>query len=122
MLLIGPIPNVIFNMSSLKLINFQDNNLTGTLPLDIHFDLPVLEELYLDGNQLMGHIPSGLWDCRRIQFVSLTENKFTGIIPKKVGNVTLLKGLYLHDNSFTGNFPNLNSYIMPQLVVHRFMN
>ncbi|KAM7515005.1 hypothetical protein LguiA_004588 [Lonicera macranthoides] len=100
--LTGPIPNVIFNMSSLMEINFQENNLNGTLPMDIHFDLPVLDTLALDENQLKGQIPSCLWDCKGLQIISLSRNKFTGSIPKKVGNLTLLKALYIDFNNFTG--------------------
>ncbi|KAM7515062.1 hypothetical protein LguiA_004645 [Lonicera macranthoides] len=113
--LTGPIPNVIFNMSSLKIIGLGENKLTGSFPMDIHYNLPILEELYLYENQLKGQIPSGLWDCRGLRIISLSKNKFIGSIPKKVGNLTLLKELYLYDNMFT-DIPDY-SLVTEQLVI-----
>ncbi|KAM7519102.1 hypothetical protein LguiB_018064 [Lonicera macranthoides] len=87
----GPIPNSILNMSSLKIIDLRENNLTGSLPMGIYYNLPVLQELYLDKNQLTGQIPSSLWECRGLQLLSLADNKLTGSISKNIGNLTYPK-------------------------------
>ncbi|XP_059634780.1 receptor kinase-like protein Xa21 isoform X2 [Cornus florida] len=104
--LTGSIPSSIFNISSLRSIDFANNSLSGNLPVSINNDFPVLEELYLHRNQLTGHIPSNLWECRGLRVLQLSYNKFTGSISKNIGNLTLLKDLYLSGNSFTGTLPD----------------
>ncbi|XP_052203040.1 receptor kinase-like protein Xa21 [Diospyros lotus] len=103
--LTGHIPSVIFNISSLKIIDLSNNSLSGNLPLDRHFDLPFLEELYLHSNQLSGQFPPGLWECRRLRILILLDNNFTGSISNKIGNLTLLRDLSLRNNKLTGALP-----------------
>lgn len=67
-------------MTSLRIINFGHNNLHGTLPPELCNQLPLLEGLNLNGNQLEGSIPKSIINC------------------------TLLTGLYLGDNLFTGKY------------------
>ncbi|XP_059635694.1 DNA damage-repair/toleration protein DRT100-like [Cornus florida] len=62
--LTGSIPSSIVNISSLRSIDFTSNNLSGSLPLNIQYDLPILEELFLMTNRLSGQIPSKLGECR----------------------------------------------------------
>ncbi|THF96636.1 hypothetical protein TEA_001619 [Camellia sinensis var. sinensis] len=65
--LTGAIPSFIFNMSSLRVIHLTNNRLSGSLPLDIQYDLPFLEELQLQSNQLSGQFPPGLWACKALK-------------------------------------------------------
>ncbi|PSS19433.1 Receptor kinase-like protein Xa21, processed [Actinidia chinensis var. chinensis] len=103
--LTGSIPSFIFNISSLRIIDLTNNNLSGSIPMDIHYDLPFLEELYLTSNQLSGQFPPGLWECKGLRSLSLSVNKFTGSISRKIGNLTLLRDLYLGNNNLTGALP-----------------
>ncbi|KAI8004762.1 LRR receptor-like serine/threonine-protein kinase EFR [Camellia lanceoleosa] len=114
--LTGAIPSFIFNMSSLRVIHLTNNRLSGSLPLDIQYDLPFLEELQLQSNQLSGKFPPGLWECKGLKRLLLSFNDFTGSISKNIGNLTLLRDLYLGDNKLTGALPeeigNLNLEIL----------
>ncbi|GMP79241.1 hypothetical protein CsSME_00034867 [Camellia sinensis var. sinensis] len=99
-------------MSSLRVIHLTNNRLSGSLPLDIQYDLPFLEELQLQSNQLSGQFPPGLWACKALKRLLLSFNDFTGSISKNIGNLTLLRDLHLGDNKLTGALPeeigNLN--------------
>lgn len=97
----GPIPWVIFNMSSLKTLGLGENELSGSLPDQICQKLGVLEGLYLSHNKLSGPIPSKWLQCKELQTLSLSFNLFTGSIPLSIGNLTKLNTLYLGNNSLT---------------------
>ena len=102
--LTGPIPWIIFNMSSLKTLAFTYNELSGSLPDQICRNLGVLEGLYLSGNKLSGPFPSKWSQCKELQMLSLSFNLFTGSIPTSIGNLTKLNVLYLSNNKLTAGF------------------
>ncbi|KAL2538995.1 putative receptor-like protein kinase [Forsythia ovata] len=62
--LTGQVPSLLFNMSSLKIIDLAVNSLSGSLSVDIHRNLPQLELLYLHSNQLSGQTLSSLLDAK----------------------------------------------------------
>ncbi|MBA0641329.1 hypothetical protein Goklo_025891, partial [Gossypium klotzschianum] len=46
-------------------------------------------------------IPSDTFDhLSRLQVLYLGENKLEGILPKEIGNLTILRSLYLDNNLF----------------------
>lgn len=100
--LTGPVPSTLFNISSLEIINLSKNKLSGSLSSDILWNVPLLKDLRLQTNLLTGQIPSGLWGCERLQMLSLGENNFTGSISEQISNLTVLRGLNLESNNFTG--------------------
>ena len=102
--LTGPIPWIIFNMSSLKTLAFTYNELSGSLPDQICRNLGVLEGLYLSGNKLSGPFPSKWSQCKELQMLSLSVNLFIGSIPTSIGNLTKLNFLYLGNNNLTAGF------------------
>ncbi|XP_059653361.1 receptor kinase-like protein Xa21 [Cornus florida] len=104
--LTGSIPSSIFNISSLRIINFSNNTLSGSLPVDMCNHLPKLARLYLYLNQIQGHIPSDLYKCRELQVLSLSFNGFNGGIRKEIANLTMLKELYLRENNLKGTLPD----------------
>ncbi|CAL2251971.1 unnamed protein product [Prunus armeniaca] len=102
----GSIPVVVFNMSSLTMVNLYGNNLSGGLPDNICQHLPSLQELSLGFNQFDGPIPSKLWQCGELLSLNLEENNFSGSIPKNIGNLTMMKEIALGDNKLTGTIPD----------------
>lgn len=98
--LTGRIPSFIFNMTSLKYIDLGYNALSGGLPPKIN--LPNLEEIVLNSNQLTGDIFSSLLDCGKVWHLQLRENHLTGSIPKRVGNMSHLTHIFLNDNKMAG--------------------
>ncbi|PIN08968.1 Tyrosine kinase [Handroanthus impetiginosus] len=114
--LTGQIPSFIFNMSSLELINFSNNSLSGSLPL--YHNLPNLEQLYLNSNMLTGKLVDKIWDFKRLWYIKLSHNKFTGKIHRSFGNLTMLNFLYLGHNNFTGLYLSSNklSGVIPRSI------
>ncbi|KAM0072098.1 putative non-specific serine/threonine protein kinase [Helianthus debilis subsp. tardiflorus] len=91
-------------MSSLKVINFDGNKLSGLLFPDIDISSHILEVLYLSNNQFTGQLPPCFWKLKKIQRLEASYNSFIGIIPSEVMNLTQLKHLYLGYNGLTGMF------------------
>lgn len=72
--------------------------------MGLYHNLPNLEQLFLQTNQLTGQILDKIWDCKMLWVISLSNNKLSGHIPKHLGNFTELEYLYLDNNNFTGMF------------------
>lgn len=58
--LIGPIPNSMFNISTLLMMGLSFNKFSGHLPSTMGLSLPNLELLHLADNKLSGVIPSSI--------------------------------------------------------------
>ncbi|XP_034198064.1 probable LRR receptor-like serine/threonine-protein kinase At3g47570 isoform X1 [Prunus dulcis] len=115
----GPVPVVVFNMSSLTTLTLYGNNLSGGLPNKIFQYLPSLQILNLGRNQFDGPLPSKLWQCRELLMLNLEENNFSGSIPKNIGNLTMMKEISLSHNNLTGTIPD-EIGDLPNLQILRF--
>ncbi|CAL5410191.1 unnamed protein product [Camellia sinensis] len=63
------------------------------------------------------------FDGRLLQIISLSYNKFTGIIPRGIGNLTVLKELYLGDNNITGSIPEeIGKLLKMEQLILQFNN
>ncbi|XP_022852088.1 putative receptor-like protein kinase At3g47110 [Olea europaea var. sylvestris] len=80
-------------------IGLRNNSLSGSLPMDICYNLPKLERLRIAVNQISGNIPSSLGTCLNLEQLSLSYNHFSGRIPIEIGNLSKLQMLYLEANS-----------------------
>ncbi|XP_042481180.1 receptor protein kinase TMK1-like [Macadamia integrifolia] len=84
----GPI-DVIASMTSLTLLWLHGNSFTGTIPTNIG-DLSSLKELNLNDNQLVGLIPESLLSLQ-LETLDLSNNHLMGPIPKfNLGNASYL--------------------------------
>ncbi|KAI3824666.1 hypothetical protein L1987_06133 [Smallanthus sonchifolius] len=102
--LTGPVPRTLFNQSSIRLIELSFNSLSGTLPdnvCDQFFKLR-LSVIAITGNKLTGLIPSSIYKCQQLQYLNMATNKFNSSIPREIGNLTLLKQLFLSENDLHG--------------------
>jgi hypothetical protein len=80
-ILSGPIPDSLFDISTLRLVYMSNNTLTGTIPIN-YAKPPLLRDLYLDGNAFTGTVPR--------------------IFP---GELLDLNEFLLHFNALTGSMP-----------------
>ena len=103
--LIGTIPKEVTSLSSLELLDFSYNQLTGTIPSEIANFAPTLERLSLFHNQLSGTIPPELGSLTSLIEVSLYVNQLTGTIPPEIGNLVNVRTVSLYDNQLTGTIP-----------------
>lgn len=63
-------------MSRLQLLSLSVNDLTGPIPNNRSFSIPQLQELYLDWNNFVGQLPSGLAACQYLKTLILAMNNF----------------------------------------------
>jgi len=61
--------------------------------------------LYLDNNQLNGHIPTEIGNLSHLTFLKLNRNKLSGNIPPELGNLSNLQYLWLDNNQLSGSIP-----------------
>ncbi|GAY59970.1 hypothetical protein CUMW_198490 [Citrus unshiu] len=89
--LFGSLSSFIFNMSSMTTIDLSINRLSGELPANICKYHPYLKELFLDKNMFHGRIPSTLSKCKQLEELNLGFHNLSGAIPNEIGNLTKLK-------------------------------
>ncbi|KAL6840482.1 hypothetical protein ACP4OV_030292 [Aristida adscensionis] len=104
-LLSGPMPPAIFNMSQLQALYVRWNNISGPIPGNKSFHLPMLQDLRLSENQFSGPIPLGLSKCQNLVNLSLAVNSFTGYVPSWLATLPNLTRIYLSTNDLTGKIP-----------------
>ncbi|KAK4588811.1 hypothetical protein RGQ29_019708 [Quercus rubra] len=133
----GQIPPSIGNLSRLLWLDLTDNQLNGPIPishgitpgLDMllnarHFHLGqnnlsgtisprlfssemVLIHVLLDGNQLIGNIPSTFGLVQTLEVLRIDGNALSGPVPSNLNNLTTLNQMYLSNNKLSGPLPNL---------------
>ncbi|KAM7475457.1 hypothetical protein LguiB_022700 [Lonicera macranthoides] len=75
--------------------------------------LSELKELSLQNNNLVDQIPPQIVDCRKLEILNLSNNHFSGDVPLELSSLIRLRVLDLSSNKFSGNlnflkyFPNL---------------
>lgn len=104
--LTGSIP-LTFNESAMQI--FQLNNqaapsLSG--PIDVVGTMPSLKQLWLHGNNFNGTIPASLSDCVSLTDIRLNGNELVGPIPSNLGTLHLTN-LTLDNNKLSGPIPDL---------------
>ncbi|KAK4275275.1 hypothetical protein QN277_018389 [Acacia crassicarpa] len=102
--LTGSIPDSL--PRSLRLMDFSDNRLIGSLTRTNIGSLSELTKLNLGKNQLSGKIPEEISSCSKLQLLDLGSNEFSGEIPKQLGQIPSLEiSLNLSFNQFSGQIP-----------------
>lgn len=93
-MLTGPLPDELYEMTQLKALYTNFNQLEGTISTRIG-QLSQLTELYLFHNSLNGQLPSQLGMLESVEILSLGENKFTGSLPIELNSLQELRVLSL---------------------------
>ncbi|KAH0468589.1 hypothetical protein IEQ34_003622 [Dendrobium chrysotoxum] len=98
----GEIPNEIWLLENLEVLNLESNLLSGYLPQQFPRGLRVLN---LGFNRIVGEIPQSLSNCLDLETLDLSGNNLNGTVPGFVGNLRSLRGLYLSFNYLSGSIP-----------------
>ncbi|CAM0958286.1 unnamed protein product [Alopecurus aequalis] len=96
--LTGEFPQAILNISTLVGLNLAYNGLSGEVPPNLFTSLPNLQNLLLDYNFFLGHIPSLFTNTSNLTTIDLSGNNFTGLVPTAIGKLTKLSWLNLEQN------------------------
>ncbi|XP_024932792.3 probable LRR receptor-like serine/threonine-protein kinase At5g45780 isoform X3 [Ziziphus jujuba] len=102
----GTLSPSIGNLSHLRTLLLQNNDITGTIPAEIG-KLSELHTLDLSGNNFVGEIPSSLGFLTRLSYLRLSRNELSGQIPKLVASLTTLSFLDLSFNNLSGPPPKI---------------
>ncbi|KAG8390937.1 hypothetical protein BUALT_Bualt01G0135500 [Buddleja alternifolia] len=103
--LTGSISPSLGNLSFLRSLELQNNQLIGKLPHQIG-NLFRLRSLNLSFNRIEGVIPSKISRCKELRFFDLMQNRISGNIPQEISNLTHLQVLNLARNQLSGDFPS----------------
>ncbi|GLJ24479.1 hypothetical protein SUGI_0467460 [Cryptomeria japonica] len=111
----GSLPSWMGNMSKLTLVDLSSNiYLNGSIPNSLS-RLNFLEYLDLSNNGIVG-IPEAISNLTSLRYLDLSANKLTGRIPSNLGdihtNVASLSYLDLHQNQFEGTIPSSLGLLM----------
>ncbi|KNA06112.1 hypothetical protein SOVF_184060 [Spinacia oleracea] len=106
----GQIPSSFSRLgSSIRYLDLSQNMLSGPLSDDIFQNFPSLSYLSLSGNTFEGPVPSSLSKCSVLNGLNLSNNHFSGNPFVQNGGIFALNRLRLLDlsnNLFSGNIPN----------------
>ena len=103
--LVGTLPVELGNLNNLISLSLSyNNNLTGTIPNSLA-NLSNLQVLRLESNDLSGTIPTWLGNLQDLYLLQLGFNELTGIIPDELSTLTNLHILSIKHNELTGSIP-----------------
>ncbi|KAM3280342.1 hypothetical protein ACQJBY_047244 [Aegilops geniculata] len=102
----GLVPQAMYNKSRLHDILLAGNgNLTGMIPSNHSFSLPMLQAISLSGNNFVGRFPAGLASCQYLQVIDLGGNSFMDVVPTWLAKSSHLQVLSLGFNNLIGSIP-----------------
>ncbi|KAG6525818.1 LRR receptor-like serine/threonine-protein kinase RPK2 [Zingiber officinale] len=103
----GEIPDDLWGLESLEVLNLESNSLSGGLPSRFPRRLRVLN---LASNLIKGQIPRSFSRCMDLEILDLSGNKVNGTFPKFLGGFSKLRELYLSFNRLGGPIPDELGY------------
>ena len=103
--LVGPIPEALWALTSLRSLDLSDNGLTATLSPALG-QLTELEQLDMSSNQLTGTIPNrALAKLSGLLSLKLADNALEGYLPPLLGDAANLTHIDLTHNKLSGRLP-----------------
>ncbi|KAJ0988089.1 hypothetical protein J5N97_006445 [Dioscorea zingiberensis] len=75
----------VYNPSGIYCLSMAENQLVGTLSPDMGHNLPILQYLYMYGNQFGGTIPASLFNATRRNIVDISDDNLHGLIHGNIG-------------------------------------
>ncbi|KAM0017850.1 putative protein kinase RLK-Pelle-LRR-II family [Helianthus debilis subsp. tardiflorus] len=104
----GTLSEVIANLTNLRQVLLQNNNISGQIPAGIGH-LKKLQTLDLSNNKLTGHVPESLSLLTSLQYLRLNNNSLSGAIPLSLASAPQLALLDLSNNNLSGPVPKFSA-------------
>ncbi|XP_020231275.2 putative leucine-rich repeat receptor-like serine/threonine-protein kinase At2g24130 [Cajanus cajan] len=102
----GLIPGEVAALNSLKLyLNLSNNNLHGSLPLELS-KMDMVLSIDVSKNNLSGSIPPQLESCTALEYLNLSGNSFEGSLPYSLGQLLYIRALDVSSNHLIGEIPD----------------
>jgi len=102
------------NNLSVRRIDFQQNNLEGTIPTEVGLFSDLIH-LGLSGGALSGLVPIEIGKLHNLTFINLSFNDLTGTLPMELFTLSGLEQLYLNDNILSGSIAGIGA--LPGLIL-----
>eukprot|EP00549_Striatella_unipunctata_P018668 CAMPEP_0118683960 /NCGR_PEP_ID=MMETSP0800-20121206/6354_1 /TAXON_ID=210618 ORGANISM="Striatella unipunctata, Strain CCMP2910" /NCGR_SAMPLE_ID=MMETSP0800 /ASSEMBLY_ACC=CAM_ASM_000638 /LENGTH=651 /DNA_ID=CAMNT_0006580565 /DNA_START=15 /DNA_END=1971 /DNA_ORIENTATION=- len=99
----GPIPSFIGQLTRLEELSLKRTFRTNKIPDFVGNNLTELLLLDLDDNQLTGEIPINLGGLSKLYFLLLNRNRLTGSIPVALNGLENIQMLLLDNNTLMGS-------------------
>ncbi|XP_052180789.1 probable LRR receptor-like serine/threonine-protein kinase At2g23950 isoform X2 [Diospyros lotus] len=100
----GDLSATIANLTNLRQVLLQNNNISGEIPPEIS-SLPSLQTLDLSNNRFYGHVPESLGRLTNLLYLRLNNNSLSGSIPLSLAKLPQLAFLDLSYNNLSGAVP-----------------
>ncbi|XP_074342800.1 uncharacterized protein LOC141680484 [Apium graveolens] len=75
----------------------------GTLPIDLGFTLPILQDFHVGANRFSGVLPPSIVNASNLVKLDISENHITGPVPNNLGSLRYLQLLGLGQNPLGKN-------------------
>jgi Leucine-rich repeat (LRR) protein len=99
----GSLIDEIGSLQNLRFLILEQGNIEGEIPESIgNLQLVIVD---LDFNKLSGKIPQSLYNVKSLQQLDLNDNELTGEMSSDVENWKRMTFLQLNKNKFTGTIP-----------------
>ncbi|KAJ4915468.1 Protein STRUBBELIG [Raphanus sativus] len=110
----GTIPQAL--PSTIRNLSLSSNRFTGNIPFTLSF-LTELSELSLGNNVISGDIPDYFQELTKLTKLDLSANVLEGRLPPSMGDLAALKILYLQDNKLIGTLDVIQDLSLTDLNV-----
>ncbi|XVE79442.1 hypothetical protein DITRI_Ditri14bG0059100 [Diplodiscus trichospermus] len=93
------IPPSFLNISSLEGLSLRDNQLSGSLPVNLGSKLPNLQYFIVGINNLSGSLPESLSNASKLEMLEVSSNHFEGKVSINFQNAKNLRWLNIESNN-----------------------
>ncbi|XP_010438169.1 PREDICTED: probable LRR receptor-like serine/threonine-protein kinase At4g30520 [Camelina sativa] len=100
----GSLSASIGNLTNLRQVLLQNNNISGKIPPELGF-LPKLQTLDLSNNKFSGDIPVSVEQLSSLLYLRLNNNSLSGPFPASLSQIPHLSFLDLSYNNLSGPVP-----------------
>lgn len=108
----------IMGIDHITKIEINDNNLNGTLPIEIGnlIELKIFTSVF--STNLIGNIPTEIGNCSKLEQLEFSYCNLSGNIPTSFSNLINMQHLYLGNNQLSGIIPDIfNSMNLKSLEI-----